>query len=92
MKTDLYTYFNFSYGEPERHIEKTHIDIKDLIYYDVMSSMYYYNEQELHILDFKRTLILGYEGNICMAGRPNTEGHWSKLGMKLFKISREMKR
>jgi len=29
MKTDLYTYFNFSYGEPERHIEKTHIDIKE---------------------------------------------------------------
>jgi hypothetical protein len=65
---------------------------KDLIYFDLVRSMYYYNEQELHILDFKRTLILGYAGNICMTGKPNTEEHWSKLGMNLYKISQEMKR
>jgi len=29
MKIDLYTCFNFTYDKPDRHIEKTHIDIKD---------------------------------------------------------------
>lgn len=59
----------------------------DLIYFDVMRSMYYYSEANvINFLDFKRTFILGYDKNISMTGKPNTEEHWNKVGMMLYKI------
>lgn len=65
---------------------------KDLIIFDlgrVWHPDYYRYRSDL---DFKRTFILSYEENLCMIGHPNTDTHWRKIGMKLFKISQEMTR